>query len=72
MLREPKMMGIGGPASANQTRLLGRTVLRGYNLASFAMRDWIMILAPVAATTYFLVYPDQFREFLTWLTILVQ
>ncbi len=39
---------------------------------SFAMRDWIFVLAPVAATIYFLVDPGQFRDFLAWLTILVQ
>jgi hypothetical protein len=37
-----------------------------------AMRDWILAFAPIAATTYFLVYPDRFRELLAWLTILVQ
>ncbi len=35
-------------------------------------RDWIFVWVPVAATIYFLVYPDQFRDFLVWLTILVQ
>ena len=45
---------------------------RAQSCRSFAMRDWIFVLAPVAATIYFLVYPDQFREFLVWLTILVQ
>ena len=45
---------------------------RAQSCRSFAMRDWIFVLAPVAATIYFLVYPDQFRDFLVWLTILVQ
>jgi hypothetical protein len=30
------------------------------------MRDWLLVLAPVAAITYFLVYPDQFRSFMAW------
>ena len=36
------------------------------------MRDWILISAPLAATFYFLVYQDQFKELLAWLTVLVQ
>jgi hypothetical protein len=30
------------------------------------MRDWFLVLAPIAAVTYFLTYPDQFRAFMTW------
>jgi len=36
------------------------------------MRDWIFILAPLAAAIYFLVYQDQFKKLLAWLTVLVQ
>jgi len=36
------------------------------------MRDWILTLSPLAAAIYFLVYPDQFRELLAWLALLVQ
>jgi hypothetical protein len=45
---------------------------RAKSCGFFAMRDWVLILAPVAATIYFLVYPDQFRELLAWLTMLAQ
>ena len=44
----------------------------GAILRIFRMRDWILILAPVAATIYFLVNPDQFRELLASLTTLIQ
>jgi hypothetical protein len=31
------------------------------------MRDWILVLAPVAAIVYFLANPDQFKELVAWL-----
>jgi hypothetical protein len=30
------------------------------------MRDWLLVLAPAAAVTYFLVYPGEFTAFLHW------
>ena len=30
------------------------------------MRDWILLLAPVALIVYFLAYPDQFSVFMSW------
>jgi len=36
------------------------------------MRDWILTWSPVAATIYFLVNPDQFRQLLAWLALLIQ
>jgi len=30
------------------------------------MRDWILLLAPVVAITYFVAYPQQFGELLNW------
>ena len=47
-------------------------VTQGQSCRALPMRDWIIILAPLAATIYFLVYPDQFKELLAWLTVLVQ
>ena len=35
------------------------------------MRDWIIIWAPIMAAVYFLVYPDQFRQFVAWLETLI-
>ena len=36
------------------------------------MRDWLLILAPIAVVAYFLVYPGQFTLFLRWLARLLQ
>jgi hypothetical protein len=36
------------------------------------MREWILAVAPVVATIYFLVFPDQFRELLAWFTMAIQ
>lgn len=36
------------------------------------MRDWTLVFAPLGATFYLLVYPDQFKELLAWLTVLVR
>jgi hypothetical protein len=36
------------------------------------MRDWLLILAPVALVVYFLVYPDQFGAFMTRSTRLLK
>lgn len=30
------------------------------------MRDWLLLLAPIAFIVYFLVYSDQFSAFMTW------
>jgi hypothetical protein len=30
------------------------------------MRDWLLLLAPLAAVIYFLVFPDQFSAFMNW------
>ena len=30
------------------------------------MRDWILLLTPVALIAYFLVNPDQFSVFMSW------
>jgi hypothetical protein len=30
------------------------------------MRDWILPLAPVIAVVYFVAYPHQFGELVTW------
>jgi hypothetical protein len=35
------------------------------------MQDWVLITAPLAATFYFLVFQDQFRELLSWVSTLV-
>ena len=48
------------------------TSLQALSCRSVAMRDWILLSAPMAAAIYFLVDPDQFRELLAWITALVQ
>jgi len=30
------------------------------------MRDWILVLIPVAIIVYFIVYPDQFSALMAW------
>jgi hypothetical protein len=35
------------------------------------MWDWVLVTAPLGVTIYFLVYPDQFKELLAWLTRLI-
>jgi hypothetical protein len=32
------------------------------------MRDFILLLAPVAVVIYFLIYPSQFAAFLAWMS----
>lgn len=51
---------------------LERTVIaQGDLVGVMPMRDWIIILAPLMATLYFLVNPDQFREVLVFVGRLV-
>jgi hypothetical protein len=33
-----------------------------------AMREWLLVLVPIALVIYFLVYPDQFHAITNWLT----
>lgn len=35
------------------------------------MRDWLLLLAPIALILYFLVYPDQFSAFMAWAQSLI-
>jgi hypothetical protein len=30
------------------------------------MREWLLVLAPVAVVIYFVIYPDQFAALLHW------
>ena len=30
------------------------------------MRDWLLMLAPLALVLYFVIYPDQFSAFMSW------
>ena len=30
------------------------------------MRDWLLVLAPIATVTYFVAHPDEFRAFMAW------
>jgi len=30
------------------------------------MRDWLLVLGPIAGVMYFLVYPDQLSVFVAW------
>lgn len=32
------------------------------------MREWLYVLVPLAVIFYFLIYPDQFSIFMTWVT----
>jgi len=36
------------------------------------MREWLLVLAPVALVTYFLIYPNEFRAFMGWFGRLLQ
>jgi hypothetical protein len=36
------------------------------------MRDWLLILAPIAAIVYFLTYPSEFTALMNWFTRLLQ
>lgn len=36
------------------------------------MQDWILILAPVSLVSYFLMYPSQFHQFITWFGHLIR
>jgi hypothetical protein len=36
------------------------------------MRDWLLVLAPLATALYFTIHPEQFRASLDWLTRLLQ
>jgi hypothetical protein len=45
----------------------------GDDLAGAApMRDWILILAPIAAIVYFLTYPSEFTALMNWFARLLQ
>ena len=35
------------------------------------MRDWLLLLGPIALIVYFLAYPDQFSAFVSWASRLV-
>jgi hypothetical protein len=35
------------------------------------MRDWIIILAPLAAIIYFLVFPSDFTAMIAWFARLI-
>jgi hypothetical protein len=35
------------------------------------MREWLLMLLPVGVIVYFIVYPDQFSEFMTWASGLI-
>jgi hypothetical protein len=30
------------------------------------MREWLLVLAPVAVVIYFVIYPDQFAALVHW------
>jgi hypothetical protein len=35
------------------------------------MQDWALILTPISAVAYFMVYPDQFHRALFWIGHLI-
>jgi hypothetical protein len=45
---------------------------QGRSCRALAMRDLAFILAPLAVILYFLVNQDQFRDLLTWVTLIIQ
>jgi hypothetical protein len=62
-----------GTGRSNIFKILGYTITSKGDLAGqWPMRDWIIVLGPFAAPIYFLVYPDQLRQLVAWLTILIQ
>jgi hypothetical protein len=34
------------------------------------MRDWLMVIVPVAVVFYFIVFPDQLKALIEWLSTL--
>jgi len=36
------------------------------------MRDWLLILVPVAVIFYFVFYPNEFWKFMAWFARLLQ
>ena len=45
----------------------------GDDLAGAApMRDWLLILAPIAAIGYFLTYPSEFTALMNWFARLLR
>jgi len=35
------------------------------------MREWLLAVGPLTASMYFMVYPDQLRGLLAWVTTLL-
>ena len=47
--------------------------LEGDDLAGgVPMREWLLVLAPIAAIVYFLTYPSEFTALMNWLASLLQ
>jgi hypothetical protein len=40
---------------------------RGYLAGVMPMRDWVLIVAPLAVVMYFLVFPSHFTALIAWL-----
>ena len=36
------------------------------------MRDWLMVLAPIGTTLYFVIYPHQLETSLYWIATMVR
>ncbi len=36
------------------------------------MRDWLLVLAPIAAIVYFVAHPSEFTAFMNWFARLLQ
>ena len=33
------------------------------------MRDWLLVFVPLGVVVYFVVFPDQFGAFMSWLQL---
>jgi hypothetical protein len=55
------------PLNEYQLSLLGQN--RGWAgaIGKPPMREWLLMLVPVALIIYFVVYPNEFSALLTWL-----
>ena len=47
--------------------MLGRIIYAG----EIPMQDFVLMIGPLAATMYFLAFPDQFKELLAWAATLL-
>lgn len=44
----------------------------GATCGSNPMQDWLLVIAPLATVVYFVKYPDQFADVVSWLSRWIQ